>query len=336
MERFKRISNRSSKTKIRGVDAMINLDSKLMGISDVLAGPKYREIFATRTAVIVTIVLLLGLPGARGMAGASQPDVHLSSDTIPQGAVSLISVKAQEGKTPRVTWMKKTVYLAPNRKKTDWYGVIASDLRAKPGDYTIRVAFSPSGRIKKIPVKITKKDYGARRLTLPKKMVDLDAATLKRARKESKKMKALWEAAPSEPLWRGPFLRPVPGDVVGPFGRRSFINDQLRAPHSGVDLRGARGTPIKAMNHGKVVLTGDHFFTGLTVVIDHGGGIQSMFFHLDKIMVKKGQTVSKGQVIGLVGSTGRATGPHLHLGLRVNGARVDPLMLTAISRELEE
>jgi murein DD-endopeptidase MepM/ murein hydrolase activator NlpD len=292
--------------------------------------------FVRRATIIAMIVGLSVLPGAGGIMGASQPDVYLSSKTIPRGAMSLIRVKAYDGNGPQVTWMKKAVSLVPNQEKTDWYGFIAADLRAKPGNYSIRVAFKPSGRTKKIPVKITMKDYGERRLTLPKKMVDLDAATLKRVRKESGKMKALWNAPPSDPLWRGPFLRPIPGDVVGPFGRRSFINDQPRSPHTGVDLRGKRGTPIKAMNHGKVVLTGDHFFTGLTVVIDHGGGIQSMFFHLDKIMVNQGQTVSKGQVLGLVGSTGRATGPHLHLGVRVNGARVDPLLLTEISRELED
>ena len=292
--------------------------------------------FVRRAAVIVMIVGLSVLPGVGGIMGASQPDVYLSSKTIPQGAMGIIRVKVHEGNGPQVTWMKKMVNLAPNQKKTEWYGFIAADLRAKPGNYSIRVTFMPSSGTKKIPVKITKKDYGERRLTLPKNMVDLDADTLKRVRKESGKMKALWKALPSDPLWRGPFLRPIPGAVVGPFGRKSFINDQPRSPHTGVDLRGKRGTPIKAMNHGKVVLTGDHFFTGLTVVIDHGGGIQSMFFHLDKIMVNQGQTVSKGQVIGLVGSTGRATGPHLHLGVRVNGARVDPLLLTEISRELEE
>ena len=89
------------------------------------------------------------------------------------------------------------------------------------------------------------------------------------------------------------------------------------------------------MNHGRVVLVADHFFTGLSVVVDHGGGIQSMYFHLEKILVKEGQPVKKGEVIGRVGSTGRSTGPHLHLGVRVNGARVDPLRLIELSRGME-
>ena len=149
-------------------------------------------------------------------------------------------------------------------------------------------------------------------------------------------MKSLWEALPSTPLWNGPFLRPVPGEVVGPFGQRSIINDQPRSPHSGVDLKGERGAPVRAINHGQVVLTDDHFFTGLTVVMDHGGGIQSMYFHLNRIAVQKGQVATKGQIIGFVGSTGRATGPHLHWGIRMNGARIDPLLLLALSQQLEE
>jgi murein DD-endopeptidase MepM/ murein hydrolase activator NlpD len=101
-------------------------------------------------------------------------------------------------------------------------------------------------------------------------------------------------------------------------------------------LRGKKGTPIKAINDGRVVLTADHFFTGLSVVIDHGGGIQSMYFHMDKIQVQQGEMVEKGAVIGSVGSTGRATGPHLHCGVRVNGCRIDPLQLIDKSSQLEE
>jgi murein DD-endopeptidase MepM/ murein hydrolase activator NlpD len=167
-------------------------------------------------------------------------------------------------------------------------------------------------------------------------MVDLDPETLKRVRKESEVMKGLWWAPPTLPLWRGDFYRPVPGEVVGPFGRKSVINKQPRSPHSGVDLRGEKGTPIKSINNGRVILTAEHFFTGFSIVIDHGGGIQSMYFHLDEIKVRKGQTVKRGDVIGLVGASGRSTGPHLHWGVRINGARVDPVRLTALSSGLDE
>ena len=95
-----------------------------------------------------------------------------------------------------------------------------------------------------------------------------------------------------------------------------------------------KGTPIKAINNGKVALTTEHFFSGQSVVIDHGGGIQSMYFHLEKILVHPGEMVTKGHPIGLVGSSGRATGPHLHWGIRVNGNRINPLRLIELSHQI--
>ncbi len=287
-------------------------------------------------AILLFVLAALVLPRVYDLSALSQPDIYLSSNIIPQGGLGLIGVKVGKGETPRVTWVNKEIYLTPNDQKTVWYGLIGVDLKARPGRYKILAIILPSGHKKHLKIKIVEKDYGVRRLTLPKKMVDLDAETLKRVKKESKIMKSLWNAPPSTPIWSGPFLRPIPGKVGGLFGRRSIINDQPRSPHSGVDLKGERGTPIKAVNNGKVTLTGDHFFSGKSVVIDHGGGIQSMYFHLDKIMAKEDEMIIKGQVIGLVGSTGRATGPHLHWGMRVNGARVDPLMLTGLSQQIEE
>ena len=286
-----------------------------------------------KTLILWTILLLMVCAGAAdAFAGF---DVQLSSAVIAQGDLGLIRVRMSAEETPQVRWMNKDVPLA-RQNGTDWVGFLGVDLKAEPGPYRVAVRALPSGLERDLKIKVVERDYGVRNLTLPKKMVDLDPETLSRAKKEAKIMKALWRAPARVPRWRGAFLKPVPGDVVGPFGRRSVINKQPRSPHSGVDLRGEKGTAVRAINHGKVVFTGDHFFSGLSLVIDHGGGIQSMYFHLDKITVKEEQVVEKGDVIGQVGSTGRATGPHLHWGIRINGARVDPLRLTVVSRQLEE
>jgi len=117
------------------------------------------------------------------------------------------------------------------------------------------------------------------------------------------------------------------------FGHRRVFNDQPRAPHSGADLTAATGTEILASNAGKVVLTGDFFFNGRAVFIDHGMGVLTMYLHLSEITVSTGQMLRKGQVIGLAGATGRVTGPHLHWGARVGGARVDPFSLPGIAAE---
>ena len=288
----------------------------------------------SRPVFCLAVFMVLILSG--GAEASPQGDIMLSSTIIPQGGVGLIRVTGKTGDTPRVFWMDREVLLVQNDQNTLWYGFFGVDLTRSPGRYSVVIKRPPSTFKKEIELKIVKKDYGVRRLTLPKKMVDLDQKTLKRVKKESKIMKALWGASPSVPLWRGSFLKPVPGEVKGAFGRRSVINNQPRSPHSGIDLRGKRGTPVKGINHGRVVLRGNHFFTGLTVVIDHGGGIQSMYFHLDKIMVQQDRIIKKGDVIGLVGSTGRSTGPHLHWGIRINNARIDPMELKSLSSQLKE
>jgi murein DD-endopeptidase MepM/ murein hydrolase activator NlpD len=285
------------------------------------------------------LFMILGsqvLSGGFAKMAFSQSQIHLSSVIIGQGDLTLIRIHTENANAPQVIWMGKEVFLVPNPQKTDWYGFLGADLTANPGHYKVVVKMPGSDAEKQLDVEIREKDYGVRRLTLPRNMVDLDAETLQRVKKESRRMETLWEAPSSVPLWSGSFLRPISGEVAGPFGQRSIINEQPRSPHSGIDLKGEMGTPIRAINHGQVVLTEDHFFTGLTVVIDHGGGIQSMYFHLARIAVQRGDRVAKGHIIGLVGSTGRATGPHLHWGIRMNGDRIDPLRLLALSQQLEE
>lgn len=277
------------------------------------------------------------VPGVNMVECSDFPKVALSSTVLSQGGLELIKVRTQKGNRPSITWNGRSVLLVPNRSKTVWDGFLGVDLQTKPGFYRLTVrSNNPTGQQKTIEIKVREKDYGVRRLTLPKKMVDLDEETLKRVRKETGKLKTIWNALPKEPLWRGPFVKPIPGKVIGPFGRKSVINNQTRSPHSGVDLKGKRGTPIKTIANGKVALTEELFFGGRSVVIDHGGGIQSAYLHLEKILVSPGQQVDRGDVIGRVGSSGRATGPHLHWSVRVNGARVDPLKLTVLSEQLEQ
>jgi hypothetical protein len=173
--------------------------------------------------------------------------------------------------------------------------------------------------------------FSAERLTLPKGMVDLDPETERRADREAARLRALYASVTPERLWAGKFTRPVPSQGSGSgFGSRRIINGQPRAPHSGVDFSADRGTPVLAANRGRVALIGEFFFAGRCVVLDHGLGLYTLYFHLDRVDAAEGALVDRGDAIGVVGATGRATGPHLHWGAQLGGARIDPRALLSL------
>jgi hypothetical protein len=174
-------------------------------------------------------------------------------------------------------------------------------------------------------VQVVPRDFPVQYLTLPPRMVDLDAETERRALGEASRLRAVYDTVTPERFWTGPFGRPVAGDGPGNgFGARRVINNKPRAPHAGIDFAAAVGTPVLAANRGRVALVGEFFFPGRLVVLDHGLGLHTLYFHLDRIDVAEDALVERGDVIGTVGATGRATGPHLHFGAQVRQARIDP------------
>ena len=142
-------------------------------------------------------------------------------------------------------------------------------------------------------------------------------------------MKHHWRAAQDTDL---AFILPVEGELGSRFGVRRFFNEEPRSPHVGLDVAVDRGTPVKASALGQVLAVDDYFFNGKTIFVDHGNGLITMYCHLDRIDVKAGDTVSKGQLIGLSGKTERATGPHLHWSVVLNGAMVDPELFVAVKQ----
>ena len=180
-------------------------------------------------------------------------------------------------------------------------------------------------------VQVGARQFPVQRLTLPTPMVDLDPATERRANEETAVLRALYRTVTPERLWRGPFVRPVVTDEPGTgFGSRRVINGQPRSPHGGTDYAAPRGTPVVSANDGRVALVAEYFFPGRLVIVDHGLGLYTLYFHLDEAQVAIGDAVVRGQRLGTVGSTGRATGPHLHFGVQVGVARVDPERLLAL------
>jgi murein DD-endopeptidase MepM/ murein hydrolase activator NlpD len=212
--------------------------------------------------------------------------------------------------------------------------VVGFDVETGPRELTWRIgviddAAAPRNASGK--VRLLRRDFSVQRLSLPQGMVDLDPETERRAVDEGQRLQTLYRTVTPERLWRGRFVRPVGGTDAGTgFGSRRIINGKPRAPHTGIDYSVERGTPVVAVNDGRVALVADFFFPGRLVVLDHGLGLYTLYFHLDAVTAEEGLRVSRGQPIGTVGSTGRATGPHLHFGALAGGARIDPAVLIAL------
>jgi len=208
-------------------------------------------------------------------------------------------------------------------------GLVGIDLQDPPGTHELAVETRVADRGSQLSynVLVMKGEYPVQRLTLPKDKVDLDEDNLVRVKGEQERVKAVLEAISQERLWDGGFIEPVRGPSTGAFGRMRIINGQPRSPHNGEDITAPLGAEVVATNDGIARLTVDHFFSGKGVFVDHGLGLYSMYFHLSEVTVRDGESVKRGQVIGKVGQSGRATGPHLHWAVRLNGARVDPYAL---------
>jgi len=212
------------------------------------------------------------------------------------------------------------------------YAALAGiDLEARPGMATWRVGvmdardrpLKASGRLQ-----IRARKFPVQRLTLPREMVELDAPTLQRVEEESKRLRTLYATITPERHWRGRFAKPVGVPDAGEgFGARRIINGQPRAPHAGLDYSADAGTPVVGANAGHVALVAEYFFPGRLVVLDHGLGLYTLYFHLERADVSDGDRVERGQIIGRVGASGRATGPHLHFAAHLRQTRIDPALL---------
>ncbi|MFK0086630.1 peptidoglycan DD-metalloendopeptidase family protein [Pseudomonas sp. NPDC090755] len=205
------------------------------------------------------------------------------------------------------------------REQDTWLAIVGLPLTQKPGTAHITQG------TRTLSFTVASKKYPEQRITLKnKRQVNPDPADLKRIESElAEQLKAYRSFSPTLPS-NLILDKPVNGPLSSKFGVRRFFNGEERNPHAGLDFAVPAGTPIKTPANGKVILVGNYFFNGNTVFVDHGQGFISMFCHMSKVDVKPGQMLSRGAVVGRVGSTGRATGPHMHWNVSLNDARVDP------------
>ena len=214
---------------------------------------------------------------------------------------------------------------------TRWRALLGIDVDTKPGSYEVSFEATSAGHTitATTQLNVTAGEFGRRVLKVDDAFVNPPQPVVARIRREAAEVEQLWMQSEPRRLWDTGFVRPVPGRTNGAFGSRSVFNGQARQPHGGADFLSPAGTPIQAPNGGRIVLARDLYFTGNTVVIDHGLGVFSLLAHLSVMDVHQGELVTQGQTIGRVGATGRVTGPHLHWAVRMNGARVDPLAVLA-------
>ena len=252
--------------------------------------------------------------------------VQVFANPLPEqaaipGGVVIVPLAADNTAKPKVTYHRNQVAVV--QSEGQWVAVVGVPLSAKIG--TQRLTVVQNGKTSKALFDIVDKAYPTQHITITdKRKVNPNKLDMTRINKEAASIKTAlrhWTDKTALPL---PFAWPIEGRVSGLYGRRRVFNGQARNPHSGMDIAAPTGTAIHAPAEGVVRDTGEYFFNGNTVFIDHGQGLITMFCHMDRIDVKAGQTIARGDVIGTVGMTGRVTGPHLHLGVSLNDVRVEP------------
>jgi murein DD-endopeptidase MepM/ murein hydrolase activator NlpD len=271
--------------------------------------------------------------------------LKLSAPSSSQGSLLLLEVSSRKPLAEvSAEWNSKNVPFwqvhgdAADSSKvpaTDLHeAILGVDLEKAPGTYPLIVHVQTNGgkpATCTLQIPIRRGKFATERLQVGKEFVEPSLEQIQRANEERDKLRAIFDQVAPEKLWDGDFRVPLDGVTTGGnFGKRRVLNGQAGSPHSGVDFPALTGTPVHAAQNGRVALAQDLFFSGNTVVVDHGLGIYTFYGHLSEIHVKAGDELQSGQVLGKVGATGRVTGPHLHWGLTVERARVNPLQLVKI------
>jgi peptidase M23-like protein len=285
------------------------------------------------------------------MAGAKIPQtcgpgvtVKLSAPASSQGSLLLLEVRSRkaladvtaEWNSRKVPfWQVSNTLPDSNAASSDLRrAILGVDLEKPPGTYPVLIHLQTSnGKTAdctlQIPVRAGK--FATERLHVEKEFVEPNPEQITRANEERDRLRQIFDQVTPDKLWTGDFRVPLDGVTTGGnFGKRRVLNGQPGSPHSGVDFPALTGTPVHATQNGRVALAQELFFSGNTVVVDHGLGIYTFYGHLSEIDVKVGDELQSGQMLGKVGATGRVTGPHLHWGLTVERARVNPLQLVKL------
>jgi len=281
--------------------------------------------------------VLLALPAGSALLQPDSIEITTHARAVQPGEVVRLDVRAREPlSTVSITAFGHAVQ--PFRDDDGaWRALVGIDLDVAAGQVPVAITAraAAGGEFARVEtLNVVAKEFPTRTLRVDPRFVTPPKRAEARIARERAELGRVFRSMTPSPEWRGPFVVPIDGALVSGFGVRSVFNNEPRAPHGGADFASPEGTPVAAPNTGRVVLAADLYFTGNTVVLDHGAGLQSLFAHLSRIDVHEGDRVARGAIVGTVGATGRATGPHLHWAVRLNGARVDPMSLISALSDL--
>lgn len=271
------------------------------------------------------------------LTGVFAFDVVAIEKTIANGKTALLEFEEQKDVTyeSAVLEQKKyTIFKHPSKNER-YYVLIPISYETKPQEKKVEIFYKENGvqKTKTVVLDVQDGKYEKETLQVDGSKVTLSPEDKARTEKEYAEAMEIYKKATPKTLVSSDFIVPLDSKITSDFGKARVYNGLLKSYHGGTDFRAAVGVPVIAANDGKIVLVQDRFYSGQSVIIDHGQGVYTCYFHMSKFHVKESQDVKKGEVIGLSGSSGRVSGPHLHFGMRVGGEQVDPLHFIALANE---
>jgi len=294
-----------------------------------------------RLLIIFMLILTTSLSPAQAVLRLQAPSgaaVELSARSLQPGEVILAVLHSvPDVRAAEISLLSKRYGFEAKGPAGQPFALLGIDLETKPGSYRIKAEFRNSAGQNEVVeryIRIQAKSFPRADIVLAdESLIIPPPEAAERIAREQQIVSKVYRESSIEWLAEGSFKLPNPGQLSADFGEKRFYNGIPRSPHSGVDISAELGEPVSASNAGRVMLARDLYFAGLSVILDHGLGLFTFYCHFSKLEVQEGQTVRRGDLIGLVGRTGRATGPHLHWSVRLQGSRVDPLSLLSLSLE---
>jgi len=256
--------------------------------------------------------------------------LDISSTKVNNADTLFLKLEKKDIKNPKLTFDKHNIdfYKVPN-KQNSYYALVPISYYKDFKKYKIIISYIENEKkvFKGIPIEVIDGKYESEVINVDSSKVTLSKKNKSRVIKEYNKAMKIYNTTSKELFINDKFIYPIESKITSDFGKKRVYNGSLKSYHSGTDFRARTPTPIKAVNDGKIVMSENRFYAGNSIVIDHGHGIYSGYYHLSKMYLKNNTIVKKGDIIGLSGSTGRVTGPHLHFSFRVHGIQVNPLQL---------